>query len=439
MSKIEELRARLKADPGSRHFYYLGEELRKAGQHQEAITVLRQGLTTQPAYASAWIGLGRTLKELGQHGEAIESLKKGLELDPSNAVPARLLAESYLAVGNKLEAIKKFKFFNAVMPGDEAVEEAIERLERELAAPAAETPHSESAEVSSDDAASMRDGELIDETSGDVSWSGSEGLGADAAEASAEPLEQSDAEFGSSTVEPLFEESEQQFDASQADDTGESDLVPGVNPRSDRPHELVFDEGDLPSAPHFDHPVDETAQAEPGNAEPEGETLVEADVERFEPDSHREEEVAQPRPVPEDRFSEPVFDDLEKKAPQRFTGGQMEQEPEPIGTYSDAPFAADDAELPEPDEPTTEDQQPPLADVIAWPGRSDVMLEPEALEEPVPGDAQRFNASSDETEYAPSSSPGDRQTGDVDPGARKAQVVSRLENWLSAIRRDRDV
>ena len=57
--KIEELRLRLKADPKSRLFFPLAEELRKVGGLAEAEQVLRTGLGSHPTYLSAWVSLGR--------------------------------------------------------------------------------------------------------------------------------------------------------------------------------------------------------------------------------------------------------------------------------------------------------------------------------------------------------------------------------------------
>ena len=130
--KIEELRFRLKTDPKSRLFYPLAEELRKVGLHTEAEHVLRTGLTHHPAYLSAWVSLGRVAREQGKTNDAIEALQKALQIDPGNVVAARLLAESYLADGEKVEAIKKYKLVHALMPADNDIEAMIERLEREL-------------------------------------------------------------------------------------------------------------------------------------------------------------------------------------------------------------------------------------------------------------------------------------------------------------------
>src|SRR5207237_333257 len=60
--KIDDLRFRLKADPKSRLFFPLAEELRKSGALPEAEEVLRSGLTHHPTYLSAWVSLGRVLR-----------------------------------------------------------------------------------------------------------------------------------------------------------------------------------------------------------------------------------------------------------------------------------------------------------------------------------------------------------------------------------------
>ncbi|MGA7614144.1 MAG: tetratricopeptide repeat protein [Thermoanaerobaculia bacterium] len=130
--RIEELRARLAADPKSRLFYPLAEELRKIGRVEEAEKVLREGLTIHANYLSAWVSFGRVLKDRKNFTEAVTVLERALSLDPGNVVAAKLLAEAHLGTGNALEAIKKYKLVYALMPGDDSIEEIIGRLEREL-------------------------------------------------------------------------------------------------------------------------------------------------------------------------------------------------------------------------------------------------------------------------------------------------------------------
>src|SRR5262245_19832404 len=133
--KIEELRFRLKTDPKSRLFYPLAEELRKVGSFDEGERVLRAGLEHHPTYLSAWVSLGRVLREQRKDGDAAEALKKALQLDPGNVVAARLLADAYLALGDKVEAIKKYKLVHALLPADQDLEALIERLDREVNPP----------------------------------------------------------------------------------------------------------------------------------------------------------------------------------------------------------------------------------------------------------------------------------------------------------------
>jgi tetratricopeptide (TPR) repeat protein len=130
--KIEELRFKVRTDPKSRLFYPLAEELRKVGRFGEAEDVLRTGLGIHPTYLSAWVGLGRVLREQKKDREATDALVKALQVDPGNVVAARLLAEAYYAIGEKVESIKKYKLVHALMPADQEVQALIAQLDREL-------------------------------------------------------------------------------------------------------------------------------------------------------------------------------------------------------------------------------------------------------------------------------------------------------------------
>jgi tetratricopeptide (TPR) repeat protein len=130
--KIDELRSRLNADPRSRLFYQLAEELRRASEFVEAEHVLRTGLEVYPAYLAAWVSLGRVLREQKKERDAIEALDKALQLDPSNVVAARLVADAWLELGEKAEALEKFRLIQALGHADEAVRNTIGRLQDEL-------------------------------------------------------------------------------------------------------------------------------------------------------------------------------------------------------------------------------------------------------------------------------------------------------------------
>lgn len=146
--KIEELRFKLKTDPKSRLFYQLAEELRKAGHLDEAEQILHSGLQVYPTYLAAWVSLGRVLRDKKNDGGAVEALNKALQLDPGNVVAARLLADAYLALGEKVEAIKKYKLVLALLPTDEELRNTIAQIDRELHPPEpAPEPEPEPVEV----------------------------------------------------------------------------------------------------------------------------------------------------------------------------------------------------------------------------------------------------------------------------------------------------
>ena len=146
--KIEELRFKLKSDPKSRLFYQLAEELRKVKAYAESEEVLRGGLTHNPTYLAAWVSLGRTLREEDKHREAVDAFSRAMQLDPGNMVAARLLGDSYLDLGDKVEAIKKYKLVRALLPVDEELDAIIETLDRELHPQALSAPPAPPAEES---------------------------------------------------------------------------------------------------------------------------------------------------------------------------------------------------------------------------------------------------------------------------------------------------
>jgi predicted Zn-dependent protease len=90
-SRIAELRRRLREDPASIAFAQLGEDLRRAGRHQEAVDVCRAGLASYPAYLSARVTLGRALIDLNQLDEAQSELETVLNSSPDRFPAARAL------------------------------------------------------------------------------------------------------------------------------------------------------------------------------------------------------------------------------------------------------------------------------------------------------------------------------------------------------------
>lgn len=93
--RIEQLLRRVRADPASIAFAALAEEYRKNGRYPEAIEVCRMGLQRHPAYLSARVTLGRALVGLGDYDAARLELEAVLRVAPENLAAIRAMADIY--------------------------------------------------------------------------------------------------------------------------------------------------------------------------------------------------------------------------------------------------------------------------------------------------------------------------------------------------------
>lgn len=132
-TRIDELRRRLDRDPGSRLFAQLAEELRKAGELEEAIGVARKGLEQHPAYPSARLTLGRALLDSGDPGAARAELETAVRGAPDNILANRLLGEALEAQGELEGALAQYQATLQVAPGDRNVEARIEAIRQKAA------------------------------------------------------------------------------------------------------------------------------------------------------------------------------------------------------------------------------------------------------------------------------------------------------------------
>jgi tetratricopeptide (TPR) repeat protein len=129
VGRIEELQARIEREPRSRLFAQLAEELRKAGQLEEAVRVCRQGLTHHPSYALARITLARALLDNGNARGARQELERVLSATPENILAGRLLGECLEGLGQHAAARVQYEKTLAVAPGDPQLTERLRALE----------------------------------------------------------------------------------------------------------------------------------------------------------------------------------------------------------------------------------------------------------------------------------------------------------------------
>ena len=91
--RLDELRRRVEKDPASIAFAPLAEELRKAGEYDEAVRVCQTGLEHHPAYLSARVTLGRALLGLLRYPDARHELEYVLQAAPDNLLAQKAIHE----------------------------------------------------------------------------------------------------------------------------------------------------------------------------------------------------------------------------------------------------------------------------------------------------------------------------------------------------------
>src|SRR5690349_6863657 len=99
-ARLDELRRRVDKDPASIAFASLAEELRKAGEHDEAVRVCRAGLEHHPTYLSARVTLGRALMEIQQYPEARTEFEYVLHAAPDNLIALKSMSELKARAGD---------------------------------------------------------------------------------------------------------------------------------------------------------------------------------------------------------------------------------------------------------------------------------------------------------------------------------------------------
>ncbi|GAB4390435.1 MAG: hypothetical protein Kow0025_22440 [Thermodesulfovibrionales bacterium] len=148
MDTIEKLQEKVSKDPSSKLFVPLAEEYRKAGRHDEAISVLKKGLEHQPGYMSARAALGKIYLEKDMKAEAREEFEKVTKAIPDNLFAQRKLADIYRGLGRVEEAARRYEIVLGLNPLDEEARSILEGLRPspEKEAPPAEEPAAETAE-----------------------------------------------------------------------------------------------------------------------------------------------------------------------------------------------------------------------------------------------------------------------------------------------------
>jgi len=90
---IEKLKDMVRDNPDSKLFLTLSEELRKRGEGQEAMAVLKTGISNNPSFVSARLTLGRWHLKDGLLEEAKKEFMHVLELSPDDKFAVHYLKD----------------------------------------------------------------------------------------------------------------------------------------------------------------------------------------------------------------------------------------------------------------------------------------------------------------------------------------------------------
>lgn len=120
---------RYQDDPTSRVFAPLAEAYRKAGLLNEALEIARDGVRIHPHFVGGKVALGRTLFDLGLFREVVKELEPVILDAPDNLVAQRLLAESYLVLGQVAQSLNAYKTLLFFLPQDREISKIVQEIE----------------------------------------------------------------------------------------------------------------------------------------------------------------------------------------------------------------------------------------------------------------------------------------------------------------------
>ena len=120
---------RYQEDPTSRVFAPLSEAYRKAGLLDEAIDICRDGLRIHPHFIGGRVALARAFFDKRFYADVIKELEPVVMDAPDNLVAQRLLADSYLILGQIAQALTSYKVLLYFTPQDDELGKMVKEIE----------------------------------------------------------------------------------------------------------------------------------------------------------------------------------------------------------------------------------------------------------------------------------------------------------------------
>lgn len=119
-------------DPQGKIFAPLAEAYRRAGFQERALRIAEQGVRLHPHFPSGRVALARCYIDKQVWDKAAENLKVASDLSPENLLAHQLLADCFLKLGQKKEALNALKMVLFLNPQDMKTAQSVATLEKEL-------------------------------------------------------------------------------------------------------------------------------------------------------------------------------------------------------------------------------------------------------------------------------------------------------------------
>ena len=129
-SDIKSLDERLKRDPDSFCFARLSEIYLKVGLVSDALHTARAGVARHPGYLAGQRSLGLACNAAGLRDEACSILERVTAAIPEDVEAQKVLAELYVASGNRAAAVRSYSLVMEFMPDDRVAASRLEALEQ---------------------------------------------------------------------------------------------------------------------------------------------------------------------------------------------------------------------------------------------------------------------------------------------------------------------
>lgn len=126
---LEYYRLLFKNYPRKKYFVPLAETYRSLEYYDEAIEVLKEGLTTHPEYIIARALLAQTYFQMGYFVQSSQEAHKAIDADPQNVLALKIYIRSCIKLDQREKAKYAIVQLEALLPEDEEAKEWKEGIE----------------------------------------------------------------------------------------------------------------------------------------------------------------------------------------------------------------------------------------------------------------------------------------------------------------------